>query len=102
MGILKDPLKVDHEGRPAMNAVLNLNQPNLSPLSDCDLESESEDENIVEDVISPISNFDCEEDIEKYFKTEDLNVTEITNSRASSEESTQAKEISNISLTPKK
>ena len=48
--ILKDPLKVDHEGRPAMTAVLNLNQPSLPSLSEFDLESESEDEYVVKNV----------------------------------------------------
>ena len=36
-------------------------------------------------IITEMPNYNCEKDMEKYFKTEDLNVTEITNSRASAD-----------------
>merc|ERR1712030_55709 len=47
----------------------------LPPLSEYDMESESEDEQVLENV-------------EKYFKTEDLHVSDITNSQASADAST--------------
>merc|ERR1712105_556514 len=59
--------KVDHEGKPDIKAVIDIIKPDLPPLSEYDLESDSEDEQMMENV-------------EKYFKTEDLNVSEITNS----------------------
>merc|ERR1712030_176624 len=80
--------KVDHEGKPDIKAVIDIIKPDLPPLSEYDLESDSEDEQMMENV-------------EKYFKTEDLNVSEITNSRVSAEASAQAKVISDNSSTTK-
>ena len=53
---IKDPLKVDHEGRPAMTAELNLNQPKInveiSPVFNHDTEDSDEDLEFDEDVES--------------------------------------------------
>ena len=80
--------KVDHEGKPDIKAVIDIIKPDLPPLFEYDLESDSEDEQMMENV-------------EKYFKTEDLNVSEITNSRVSADASAQAKVISDNSLITK-
>merc|ERR1712030_259120 len=82
--------KVDHEGKPDIKAVIDIIKPDLPPLSEYDLESDSEDEQMMENV-------------EKYFKTEDLNFSEITNSRVPAGASAQAKVISdNSSITKSK
>ena len=100
---IKDPLKVDHEGRPAMAADPNLNQPKInveiSPVFNHD--TEDSDENLETDEydkIPPLSEYDLEDDLEDESTHEEKGLkhdNEIMVSCASSPLPSQANEISN-------